>query len=111
MAPVDAGYSVVTGELLIHESEVRCQQIDDTTVFFQLSIKEEIHLFCKGQPQVVIEPRKMLVGIRSKQENISGFEPLFKEVFHERGSRARICHHAPHLLIKDVGITQFSRDR
>ena len=53
----------------------------------------------------------MLVGIRSKQENISGFQPLFKEVFHERGSRARICEHAPHLLIKDVGITQFSRDR
>ena len=88
VAPVDAGYSVVTGELLIHESEVRCQQIDDTTVFFQLSIKEEIHLFRKGQPQVVIEPRKMLVGIRSKQENISGFSHCSKK-FSTSAVRAR----------------------
>ena len=49
VASVDAGYSVVTGELLVHESEVRCQQIDDTTVLFQLSIEEEIHLFHEGQ--------------------------------------------------------------
>src|SRR5205807_3079054 len=58
---IHTGDSVMAGKLLVEKRDIGGQEIDDAAIFFQLSIEEERHLPHEGNPEVVVEPRKLRV--------------------------------------------------
>src|SRR5262245_54263025 len=111
MRSVHVPDAVVTGELFVDEREVRREQIEDASVLFQLSIKEQLHLLDERDAQVVVKPWKMLVCIRREKPHVAGLEPLLEEIPHECGSSPRSREHAPHLLIEHAGIVKLLANR
>ena len=87
------------------------QQIDDAAILFQLSVEEQLHFPDEGDPQVVVEPGKLLVEIRREQPDVSRLQPFREEVLHQRRACALVAQHASDLSIEDSGLVQLSTDR
>src|SRR5262249_53570368 len=104
MRSINAAHSVVSRQLFVQEREIRCEQINDAAVLFQLSIEEKIHFLNERDAQVIVEPWEVLICIRREQPYIPNLQPLFEKILHQRRSRARICEHAPYLPVKDIRI-------
>ena len=102
VAAVHAGNPVVARELLVEKRRVRRQQLHDAAVGLQLIVEEQLRLAHERRAQVVVEPGKLRVGIGRQQPDVARLQPLAEEVVHQRGARARIGEHAPHLLIEDA---------
>ena len=109
VASVDAGNSVVPGQLFVQERVVRRQQLHDAAVRLQLIVEEQLRFPHEGGPQVVVEPGKFPVRVRRQQPDVARLQPLAEKVVHQRCARARIGEHAPRLLIEDSRIPQFPR--
>ena len=98
-------------ELFVEKRLVRRQQIDDAAILFQLSVEEQLHLLDERDPQVVVEPGKLLVEIRREQPDISRLQPLLEEVLHQRGACTLVAQHAADLSIEHRRLVQLSTDR
>src|SRR5881396_2562858 len=106
MAAVDTRDPVMPRELFVEKRLVRGQQIEDAAIPFQLGIEEQLHFPDERDPQVVVEPGKLLVAIRGEQPDVSRLQPFLEEVLHRRGACTSVIQHALDLSIEYSRLVQ-----
>ena len=109
MAAVNARNSVMTRQLLVQESLIRGQQIDDTTVFFKLRVQKELSFGDESGAQIIVEPGE-LGAIGVQQPNVARLEPIREEILDQRSTRARVGEHPRDLLLEDSRLVEFPAD-
>ncbi len=110
VAAVDARHAVVPRQLFVEERLVGRQQIDDAAVLLQLSVEKQLHLPDERDPQVVVEPGKLLVRYPASAARRCGSAATASKKFsHQRRARARVGEHAADLPIEHRRIAQLAR--